>query len=109
MFMYPSSGEVLVIGRPKLGVLEHVGVLLPDNTVMHCTPERGTHWATVEEFAQGHDVRVVREVPPELCLVVMQRAYWIEMNPQRWDIINFNCYHLVNWLTAKYQPAAILN
>lgn len=109
MFMYPSSGEILVIARPKLGVLEHVGVLFPDNTVMHCTPERGTHRAMIEEFAQGYDVRIVREVPPELHHAVVQRAYWLEMNPQRYDLIKLNCYDLVNWLTVKYQPATIIN
>ncbi|SRR5712692_6950078 len=109
MFLNPFGGRIFVIARPKLGVLEHVGILFSDDSVLHCTPEHGTHRSSAEEFAQGQDVRIVREIPPELHWTLLQRAYWIEMNPQRYDFINFNCYHLVNWLTGQQQPAALVN
>jgi hypothetical protein len=111
--MYPFSVDyrIFVVARPKYGVLEHVGLLFPDGSVLHCTPERGTHRSPSEDFAQGWDVRIVRELPPHLHNLVHQRAYWIELNPRRYDLVSFNCHDLVNWLTAEDQkiPAFSLN
>src|SRR5258708_31347498 len=96
--------RMLVISRPKLGVIPHVGVLLPDNTVVHCTPERGTHRSTVEEFAAGQDVRTLSEVPSDLYWSVMQRVAWLALNPRPYDLVTFNCFDLVKLLTAR-QPS----
>ncbi len=109
MHFNPFGGRIFVVARPKLGVLEHVGVLFSDalfsdDSVMHSTPERGTHRSTAEEFAQGHDVRIVREIPRELHWTVLQRAYWIEMNPRRYEVFGSNCVDFVNWLIAPGQP-----
>jgi len=104
MYLNPFGGRIFVVARPKLGVLEHVGLLFSDDTVMHSTPERGTHRSTAEEFAEGHDVRIVREIPRELYWTVMQRAHWIEMNPRPYHVLGFSCVDLVNWLTAPGQP-----
>jgi len=106
MFMNRFQGQIFVVSRPKLPGLPHVGLLLPDDTVMHCTPERGTHRSTVDEFAQGFDVKVGREIPPELYEAVMQRVYWIERNPRPYRLLGLNCYDFVNWLTAQPQPAS---
>ena len=107
MFASAFRGQIFVVSRPKLPGLPHVGLLLPDDSIVHCTPERGTHRSSPEEFARGFDVRVVREVPAELYGAIMQRVYWIERNPRPYDLIKFNCFHFVNWLTAQTQPEAV--
>lgn len=104
--IFDSHGQKLfVISRPKLGIIPHAGLLLPDDTVVHCAPERGTHRSSVEEFAAGQDVRTLWEVPADLYWTVMQRVSWLEQNPRPYDILTFNCYHLVNVLTARSQAA----
>lgn len=104
--IFDSHGQRLfVISRPKLGIIPHVGLLLPDDTVVHSTPERGTHRSSVEEFAACQDVRTLWEVPANLYWTVMQRVAWLERNPRPYDILTFNCYHLVNKLTARSQAA----
>jgi hypothetical protein len=104
--IFDSQGQKLfVISRPKLGIIPHVGLLLQDDTVVHCTPERGTHRSSVEEFAAGQDVRTLWEVPTDLSWAVMQRVSWMLRNPRPYDLVAFNCYHLINLLTARGQPA----
>jgi hypothetical protein len=107
MFSNDFRPRIFVVSRPKLPGLPHVGLLLADDTVMHCTPERGAHRSTPEEFALGFDVRVVREIPAEFYGMVMQRVYWIERNPQPYRLLGLNCYDFVNWLTAQPQPAPV--
>lgn len=97
------ENRMFVISRPKLGVIPHVGLLLPDQTVVHCTPERGTHRSTDEEFAAGQDVRLLSEVPSDLYWSVMQRVAWLVLNPRPYDLVTFNCFHLVKLLTAREQ------
>ncbi len=104
MFTNTFRGRIFVVSRPKLPGLPHVGLLLSDDTVMHCTPERGTHRSSEDEFAQGFDVQIGREIPPELYETVMRRVYWIERNPQPYNLFGLNCFDFVNWLTAQHQP-----
>lgn len=101
MIFYSQGQRLFVISRPKLGVIPHVGLLLPDESVVHCTPERGTHRSTVEDFAAAQDVRTLWEVPTEFYWKVMQRVSWIVQNPRPYDLVYFNCYHLVNFLTGR--------
>jgi hypothetical protein len=105
MILYGHGQRLFVISRPKLGVIPHVGLLLPDDTVVHCTPERGVHRSTVDDFAGGQDVRTLWEVPADLSWTVMQRVSWMLQNPRQYDLITFNCHHLVNELTARAQTA----
>jgi hypothetical protein len=106
MFMNDFRPHIFLVSRPKLPGIPHVGLLLPDDTVMHCTPERGTHRSSEDEFAQGLDVQIGREIPAELYETVMQRVRWVLRNPRFYDPIKFNCYHFVNWLTAKEEVLA---
>lgn len=107
MFASTFRGRIFLVSRPKLPGFPHVGLLLPDDTVMHCTPERGTHRSSPEEFARGFDVRVEREISLELYETVMQRVYWIERNPRPYNLLGLNCYDFVNWLTAQHQPQPV--
>lgn len=105
--IFDSNGQRLfVISRPKLGIIPHVGLLLPDDTAFHCTPERGTHRSSVDDFADGQDVQIRWQVPGELYWIVMQRVSWLERHPRPYDILAFNCYHLINALTAHHKPTA---
>ena len=48
-----------VIARRK-GVVLHIGVVLAPGEVLHNTPERGEHVSSLDEFAAGRRVRLVR-------------------------------------------------
>jgi hypothetical protein len=52
-----SIGDLLT--RPKtIGIVAHVGIVVGPDTVLHNTPEKGEHLATVRDFANGYPVRV---------------------------------------------------
>lgn len=105
MIFHSHGQRLFVISRPKLGVIPHVGLLLPDDSVVHCSPERGTHRSSAEEFAAAQDVRTLWEVPADHYWTVMQRVSWMLQNPPKYDLIAFNCFHLVNVLTTRSQRA----
>jgi lecithin:retinol acyltransferase len=91
-----STVVVALISRPKLGFLRHLGVLLPDGRVAHCTPERGEHLSTVEEFAAGQDVRIERVIPIEQCLSTLQRIAQTMAKPSPYHLFTNNCETFAN-------------
>ena len=100
MFSY-TTNLILVITRAKLnGLGEHWGVQLQDGTVAHYTDDRNLLISSIEEFAQGRDVRIVREVPPHEAAQVPQRLWHIITYPRAYDAINWNCEIFANWLTG---------
>ena len=66
MYLVPST-PILVISWQKLnGLSEHWGVQLHDRRVAHYSAEHHFQMTSVEEFAQGKDVTIVRVVPSHL-------------------------------------------
>ena len=94
--MQYSTTVIALISRPKLGFLRHLGVLLPDGCVAHCTPERGEHLSTVEEFAAGQDVRIERVIPIEQCMSALQRIAQAMVMPNAYNLFTNNCETFAN-------------
>lgn len=89
--MHLPGNAIALISRPKLALLRHVGVLLPDGHVAHCTPERGEHVSTVEEFAADHDVKLERLIPKAEQLSTLQRVAAAMAAPQSYNLFTNNC------------------
>ena len=92
--------QILVIARPKLnGLGEHFGVSV-DNRVVHYTADRGFEQVSIEEFAQGRDVRIDRLVSPGLHGEVVRRLRQIAANPRPYHAMDWNCETFANWLSG---------
>ena len=85
-------GDVLT--RPKAaGFVTHAAVAIWNGLVLHNTPEKGEHAATVREFAAGGRVTVHHTgMDPS---VAAARAHSVLANPQGYDPIKNNCEHTV--------------
>ena len=88
-----NIGDVLT--RPKcLGIIEHCGVLVGHDTVLHNTPGKGEHLATVREFSGGAPVKVRRTgANPS---GVWARCQKILSAPKAYDPLERNCEHTTN-------------
>ena len=85
-----TIGSLLL--RPKcLGIVQHEGVLVGCNVVLHNTPEKGEHISSVEGFAAGHPIQVLATgVHPS---VIVARARRILLRPKAYDLLARNCQH----------------
>lgn len=93
---------ILVVSRQKLvGLGDHWGVQLPDGRVAHCSSGRGVSVTTADDFAQGKDVTILRDVPEHLHGQVMQRLRLALFQQQPYDAANWNCEIFANWLTGE--------
>ena len=94
MTYYPviQAGDILMRSK-ALGVVTHLSAAVSTNVVLHNTPERGEHIASVEEFAAGQTVTVKRTgVNP---FAVVDRARKILARPQKYHPVARNCEHTV--------------
>jgi hypothetical protein len=91
---YPTIniGDILT-KRKLLGMIEHYGVVIGHNTVLHNTPGRGEHAVTIDEFVEGQAI----EVKPTGAdpTVVSARGREILAKPQRYHPAKRNCQHTV--------------
>jgi hypothetical protein len=94
--MQIPTGPVALVSRSKLALLQHIGVMLPDGRVAHCTPERGEHVSSIEEFADGKDVMIGRVIAPERQLSTLQRIAAAMATPGRYALITNNCEIFAN-------------
>lgn len=85
-----------VVKRKKLGVIDHVGIIVYEYghpTVIHKTPGKGVIQETLEEFASGAAVEPAREYHSTL-------PAWTVANKARsavgrkWSLFD-NCQHFV--------------
>lgn len=92
---------ILVITRPKKnGIGAHWGVLFPNGYVYHYTAEDGLCVTTLEEFAGGADVTIIREIAWHQAMSVRARLDELALNPRRYDLLNWNCETFAEWLTS---------
>lgn len=98
--MLLDQQNALVICRSKLvGPGKHWGVQLPNGQVAHCCSESGVTVTTIDEFAAGRDVGIVREVPSNLHWDVMERLEQALAENRPYHPVSWNCEVFANWLT----------
>ena len=106
MFLFQSS-SIRVLSREKFGgFADHLGVELPNGNVAHCAPGVGVQVTTAEEFAMGHDVTILRDVPAHLHGDVFQRLRLALSERRPYHAIDWNCEVFANWLTGEKPESA---
>ena len=96
--MHPHHIPIRMIARPKrLPVGEHVGVQLPDGTVVHLTRE-GASRVSLETFAEGKRCRVVRVAEPARTHHILARVNEALRKPQPYRLMDRNCENFANKL-----------
>ena len=99
---FNTSTQILVLSRKKAGgAVNHWGVQLPDGSVAHYRPDAGVVVTTVDRYADGQDVMVIREVPADRYRDVMERLRLARAHPRHYDALNWNCQSFANWLTGE--------
>ena len=88
---YHPPSSVAVLSRRKGGILRHVGLLLPDGRVAHCSPGHGEHISPVEEFSDGQDVTIERLLTPGESAVTMHRISQAVSASHAYDALTNNC------------------
>lgn len=106
--MYTAAQTIAVISRRKAGAFQHIGLQLPDGRVVHCAPGKGEHLSSVEEFADGQDVTIIREVPPGDHNATIARIVAALQSPRPYDVFSNNCEMFANRMTGQKAESAQL-
>lgn len=101
----------MIVSRPKLaGGGTHWGVCFPDGRVAHCTAGVGTEMLpSIDAFAHGYDVTILRKVPHELNGEVMRRMHAAFAQPQPYHLTKWNCEIFANWVTCQEPESPQVN
>jgi hypothetical protein len=87
-------GDILY--RSK-GLVEHAGAYLDDNQVIHNSPDGDVEVCSVEQFADGKNIKVVTSGLSELqAQQLRERAKQKLAQAKRYNVISFNCEQLVS-------------
>lgn len=98
-----NPGDLLL--RPKcLGIVQHEGVVIGPNAVLHNTPDKGEHVSTVHEFADGKPMQVHPAAAPPAML--LSRAQQVLCRPRRYDPLARNCQHTASELLSGRATSA---
>jgi hypothetical protein len=106
---FPHSSSLYIIARSKAGAFKHVGILLPDGRVAHCSPECGEHISTVETFAMGQDVATIEEITKRLRALTLRRIAEAMRTPLGYHATNNNCEMFVNRMLGRNVTSPQLN
>lgn len=102
--MNPYSSGMAVIARSKLsGLGEHWGVLLSNYQVAHCTHDRNAHVVPFDEFAQGRQIKVIREIPWSDQWAVNWRLQTELAASKPYNVVHYNCEIFANSV-AGFKP-----
>ena len=101
LYSYPGMA---VISRSKLsGLGEHWGVLLPNYQVAHCTQERNAHVVSLDEFARGLQIKLIREIPWSEQWGVNWRLQSELAASKPYNLVHYNCEIFANTV-AGFNP-----
>jgi hypothetical protein len=110
VYTFPHGAHTLsVISRLKAGAWKHIGILLPDGRVVHCSPVRGEHVSSIEEFAMGHDIDIIEEIPPRLRAATLIRVANAMQAPKNYHATTNNCEIFVNRMLDRGAVSPQLN
>lgn len=101
--MFPIYGRPMyILSRPIYGGLfTHGGVLLQNGLVAHCRAKDGVVITTNDEFADGEDVAILKEISYEYYPTIMQKINQALRERRPYNLLNWNCWTFVDWLTGK--------
>ena len=104
-----KSGDLL--HRSK-GIVQHAGVYLGNELVLHNQPEKGVVITSYSEYAEGKDVKIISISDTDKHLLVNRLQEIIE-NDNCYQLLAHNCEHIAHYLISgrKISPqvqAAIL-
>lgn len=87
------------------GLVEHAGVYLGNNTVLHNSPTGDVEIVEYEEYAQGKEVKVIITDNTNLALLKV-RLSDIFQQDHSYSAASNNCEHIANFLVQgrKYSP-----
>lgn len=90
--------------RKKM-VVEHAGVYLGNNSVLHNSPSNAIEITSLENYAQGKGIKVV-SAKDRNAELIKGRAREAIKECTQYNLATNNCEHLVNFCTAgkKYSP-----
>jgi|CXWL01.1.fsa_nt_gi hypothetical protein len=100
-------GPILVLARPKKsGLGTHWGVQFPDGNVYDYVAGLDLRVTTIQGFADGERVSIVRRIPWHMAPAVRARLQEISRNPRKYDLLEWNCESFANWLVAGIPTSA---
>jgi hypothetical protein len=103
--VYPPN-PILIVSCKKLGNLSnHVGLLLPDRTVAHCSPTRGVAITTQSEFANGTPIVVIGQVQASQLPSAWVRLSEALATRRPYNPATWNCEHFMTWV-AEGNPVS---
>jgi hypothetical protein len=103
--MHDTTESMAIVSCKKGGLLRHVGTLLPDGLVAHCSPKRGEHLSTVEDFAHGQDVSIDELIERSQWELVLHRLNRFLAAPSSYHAVTNNCEIFANRLLGR-QPTS---
>jgi hypothetical protein len=97
MKYHPNLSIGTLLLRPKFfGIVQHEGVVVGYNAVLHNTPDKGEHVSTLNEFAAGAPVEAqITEADP---VQLVTRVQQLLSKPQDYDLLRRNCQHTASQL-----------
>ena len=101
---------VVSVARPKVGeAIQHWGIVLPSGLVAHCTPERGEHISSIEDFCDGAAVSFTQNIPTHLHSQVIANIKNAMNSPRAYHLTANNCETFVNrMITAIPQSPSVV-
>lgn len=93
-----NIGDILY--RSK-GIVQHVGILIRENQVLHNSPDGNVQISCLSEYSQGKKVKVVSK---SLDLLEQKRlidkAESLLLDAKQYGVITFNCEHLASMIQS---------
>jgi hypothetical protein len=108
MLIQQHLHPVAEVSRQK-GLFRHRGILLADGRVMHCSPARGEHLSSAEEFAAGKDVTIDRALTQTEIAPTLRRLLEALASPQAYDAVENNCETFVNRMLGRRPESQTLH
>lgn len=100
-------GDVLY--RNKGVVVEHAGVYLGNNEVIHNSPENNVQRCSFEQFSEGKTVQVVRSnLDESQAIQLKHKAEKMLSQPKSYNVFNFNCEQMASELLGGVASSAQL-
>ncbi|RXJ70668.1 hypothetical protein CS022_22650 [Veronia nyctiphanis] len=92
-----SVGDILY--RSK-SIVQHVGVVVGPNQVIHNTPSNGVSITSYDEYAAGKEVKVKSEnLSVEQQDALIEKALEIVNSAKSYNLVAFNCEQLATLIT----------